>query len=104
MHFVAWLETRLAEDVYELMARAGNVRSKVPFTDEGIARVEGVIRNRLNIAVNIGGILPDYTISVPLREDTQFGDRVNRTLKDVSFVANLQGAIKFVEISGSVIS
>jgi hypothetical protein len=37
VHFVAWLETRLAEDVYELMARAGNRRSKVPFTDAGIA-------------------------------------------------------------------
>ena len=86
------------------MARAGNVRSKVPFTDEGIARVEGVIRNRLNIAVNIGGILPDYTISVPLREETQFGDRVNRTLKNVTFVANLQGSIKYVEILGTVVA
>ena len=104
VHFVAWLETRLAEDVYELMARAGNVRSKVPFSDEGIARVEGVVRNRLNIAVGIGGILNDYTISVPLREETQFGDRVNRTLKDVTFVANLQGAIKFVEISGTLVA
>ena len=45
-----------------------------------------------------------YGKEVPLREETQFGDRVNRTLKDVTFVANLQGAIKFVEISGSVIA
>lgn len=104
IHFVAWLETRLAEDVYELMARAGNRRSKVPFTDEGIAMVEGVIRNRLDIGVSIGGILPDYTVSVPLREETQFGDRVNRTLKDVSFVANLQGSIKYVEVIGTVVA
>lgn len=104
IHFVAWLETRLAEDLYELMARAGNVRSKIPFTDEGIARVEGVVRNRLNIAVGIGGILNDFTVTVPLREETQFGDRVARTLRDVNFVANLQGAIKLIQVNGTVVA
>ena len=102
IHFVAWLETRLSEDVYQLMTRAADRRQKVPYTDEGIARVEGVMRNRLDIGVSIGGILDDYTVSVPLRENTQFGDRVNRVLKDVNFEANLQGAVKFVEISGVV--
>lgn len=104
IHFVAWLETRLAEDLYELMARAGNVRSKIPFTDEGITRIEGVVRNRLNIAVGIGGILNDFTVTVPLREETQFGDRVARTLKDVNFVANLQGAIKLIQVNGTVVA
>ena len=102
IHFIAWLETRIAEDIYELMSRAADRRQKVPYTDEGIARVEGVLRNRLDIGVSIGGILDDYTTSVPNREDTQFGDRVARTLKDVTFEANLQGAIKFVEINGVV--
>lgn len=102
IHFVAWLETRLSEDVYQLMTRAADRRQKVPYTDEGIARVEGVVRNRLDIGVSIGGILDDYTVSVPLRENTQFGDRVDRVLKDVNFEANLQGAVKFVEISGVV--
>lgn len=102
MHFVAWLETRLAEDVYELMARAGNRREKIPYSDEGIARVESVVRNRLDIGVSIGGILDDFEVTVPRREDTQFGDRVNRVLKDVNFEANLAGAIKFVEIIGVV--
>lgn len=102
IHFVAWLETRLSEDVYQLMTRAADRRQKVPYTDEGIARVEGVVRNRLDIGVSIGGILDDFTVSTPLRENTQFGDRVNRVLKDVNFEANLQGAVKFVEISGVV--
>jgi hypothetical protein len=102
MHFVAWLETRLAEDVYELMARAANRREKIPYSDAGIARVESTVRNRLDIGVSIGGILDDFTVTVPRREDTQFGDRANRVLKDVNFEANLAGAIKFVEISGVV--
>ena len=102
MHGLAWLETRLAEDVYELIARAGNRRSKIPYTDEGIARVEGVVRDRLDKGVDIGLLVDDFTTSAPLREDTEFGDRVNRILRDITFEANLAGAIKFVQIQGVV--
>lgn len=102
MHGIAWLETRLAEDVYELIARAGNRRQKIPFTDEGIARVEGVIRDRLAKGVDIGLLVNDFTTSAPKREDTEFGDRTNRILKDLTFEANLAGAIKFAQITGVV--
>jgi hypothetical protein len=102
MHGLAWLETRLSEDVFELLSRAADRRSKVPFTDEGIARVEGVVRDRLQKGADIGLLVDDFTTSSPLRENTEFGDRVNRVLKDVTFEANLAGAIKFVEISGVV--
>ena len=102
MHGLAWLGTRLSEDVYELIARAGNRREKVPYTDEGIARVEGVVRDRLDKGVSIGLLVDDFTTSAPLREDTAFGDRVNRVLRDVTFEANLAGAIKFAQISGVV--
>ena len=102
MHGLAWLETRLSEDVYELIARAGNRRSKIPYTDEGIARVEGVVRDRLDKGVDIGLLVDDFTTSAPLRENTEFGDRVNRVLRDLNFEANLAGAIKFANISGVV--
>ena len=102
MHGLAWLETRLSEDVYELIARAGNRRQKIPFTDEGIARVEGVVRDRLAKGVDTGLLVDDFTTSAPLRENTEFGDRVNRVLKDLTFEANLAGAIKFANISGVV--
>lgn len=102
MHGLAWLETRLSEDVYELMARTANRREKIAFNDQGIAQIESVVRNRLTIAVNTGLINSDFELSVPLREDTQFGDRVARILKDVKFDATLQGAIKFTDINGVV--
>ena len=102
IHFVAWLETRIAEDLYETMTRTADRRSKIPYNDAGIAVVESVVRNRLDLAVLIGGINDDYEVSVPRREETQFGDRVNRVLKDVTFTANLQGAIKFIEVQGVV--
>lgn len=104
MHGVAWLETRLAEDVYQLMTRAADRRSKVPYTDEGIARVEGVVRDRLDRAVSIGLLADPYELSTPLRENTDFGDRANRILRDVSFEAPLAGAIKFVNIQGVVVA
>ncbi|MBE0434620.1 MAG: DUF3383 family protein [Methylomicrobium sp.] len=102
MHFIAWLATRISEDVYQLMARVADRREKIPFSDAGIARIEATLRARLDIGVAIGGILNDYTVSVPLREETLFDDRVNRTLKSVRFEANLAGAIKFTEILGIV--
>lgn len=102
MHGLAWLETRMAEDIYELLARAGNRRSKVPYTDEGIARVEGVIRDRLQKGVDTGLLVNDYITSAPRRENTDFGDRANRILRDMTFSANLAGAIKFVTVQGVV--
>ena len=101
MHGLAWLETRISEDIYQLLARAADRRQKVPYTDEGISRVEGTLRNRLDIAVSTG-LLADFVTSAPRREDTQFNDRANRILRDVTFDANLAGAIKFVNVSGVV--
>jgi hypothetical protein len=102
MHGLAWLETRMAEDIYELLARAGNRRAKIPYTDEGIARVEGVIRDRLSKGVSTGLLVDDFTTSAPRREDTDFGDRANRILRDLTFEANLAGAIKFAIVQGVV--
>lgn len=102
MHGIAWLGTRLSEDIYELLTRAADRRQKIPYTDEGIARVEGVVRNRLGIGVDMNLLASGFTTSVPRREQTQFSDRANRVLRDVTFDAPLAGAIKFVNVSGVV--
>ena len=102
MHFLAWLETRMAEDGYLLMAQSADRRQKVAYTDQGIAQVESIVRNRLDLGVSIGGITDDYTVTVPRRADTSSADRAARILRDVTFTANLQGAIKFMIISGAV--
>jgi len=102
MHGIAWLETRLSEDIYQLLSRAADRRQKIPYTDEGISRVEGVVRNRLDIGADIGLLTPDFTTSVLRREETEFDDRANRILRDVNFDAPLAGAIKFVNVSGIV--
>jgi len=102
MHGIAWLDARLAEDVFETMTRAADRLQKIAFTDTGISQIEAAVRNRLILAVDLDFITPDFTLTVPRREDTQFGDRANRILKDVRFEAPLAGAIKFVNITGIV--
>jgi hypothetical protein len=104
MHGLAWLGTRMSEDVFELLARAGNRREKIPYTDEGISRIQGVVTDRLQRGVDIGLLveLERDAVKTPLREETDFGDRVNRILRDVTFEANLAGAIKFTNIRGVV--
>lgn len=102
MHHLAWLETRIAEDMYELMTRAADRRSKIPYNNEGIAQGEATLRNRLSISNAIGGIEPDFVVNTVDRADTTFGDRVNRVYTGLSFEANLTGAIKFFTILGTV--
>lgn len=102
MHGIAWLDTRLSEDVYSVLARAADRLRKVPFTDEGIGSIEAAVRTRLEIAVDTQLLAEGFEVSVPAVENTLEADRLDRKLKDVTFTARLAGAIKFVEITGVV--
>lgn len=102
MHGLSWLDTRLSEDVYQVLASAADRLQKIQFTDAGIATIEATVRDRLTTAVNTGLLAEDFSVSVPTLDQTTAGDRAARVLKDVKFNARLAGAIKFVEINGVV--
>lgn len=102
IHGVAWLEARIAEDEYLLTSSKADAFSKVTYDPKGIAEVEQVLRGRLNKAVLTNFIDSDYTLTVPKLEETTATDRANRILKDVKFTARLKGAIKYMEIRGTV--
>jgi hypothetical protein len=104
MYFAAWLQARVSENVTELLTRAADRQEKVPFTDDGIAAVEAAITEVLDVAVRIGGILPDYKVTTPKRSQTTFADRTNRYLNGITFVANLQGAVRTVQIRGTLVA
>lgn len=75
---------------------------KVPFTDEGIALVEGALRGALERAESKKIFAPGWTITVPKADDVSVGDKATRTLPDVKFSATLAGAIHAVEVVGVV--
>lgn len=99
MRGVDWIEANIQEDIFALLI---SVR-KIPFTDEGITSVVGVIQKVLQTAVNMG-ILEEgsIVITAPLRSEVSATDRGNRLLPDIEFTANLAGAIHKVEVSGIV--
>jgi len=99
MRGVDWIEANIKEDIFALFI---SVR-KVPFTDAGITSAEGVIRNVLEIAANMGILIKGtIVISVPERDNVSVTDRANRLLPDITFTADIAGAIHKVNVSGIV--
>ena len=96
---IDWLKQRLAEDVFILLAN----QPKIPYTNAGIAQVEGVIRARLQDAITRNVIADDenLTITTPDVSETTANDRANRLLRDVNFTARLAGAIHKVIVRGT---
>lgn len=97
---VDWLDARITEGVFSLLARL----PKVPYTDGGIAAIEAEITKVLQLGQAQGGISldPTFQITVPLAADISQGDKASRVLNGISFVATLTGAIHTTNITGTV--
>ena len=102
IHGVAWLESRLAENVYDLITSKADRNEKVPYTEAGIALIEERVRYTLNLAVKTGFLVAEPKVTAIAIGDTQTVDRANRILKGVTFEARLAGAINKALITGVV--
>lgn len=93
-------EQRLQERIFGVLANL----PKLPFTNQGIAVIEGEIRAQQQEAITNGVFAADPapTVSVPDVLDVPTADKANRLLPDVGFTATLAGAIHAVEIDGTV--
>lgn len=94
-----YLRSNIQADYFALLAGA----EKVPFTAQGIAMSEGVVRSRLQDGVN-KGILVDGSIAVsfPTVDQINSTDKGNRLLPSGTFSAKLQGAILATNMTGTV--
>lgn len=100
IRFIDWLQAQMEEEVFALLISV----SKVPYTDNGVAMIENVIRKQLQRGINVGGLKSDPApeLIVPKVADIPVSTRATRTLPDMNFNAQLAGAIHFVEINGTV--
>lgn len=94
-----WLQVRMQEDVALAVINA----AKVPYTDPGIAKIDNVIRARLQLAIE-AGFLASFTVVVPTAASQAPADRAARILRGYSFNAQIAGAIHLVYITGSLTS
>ena len=98
--FIDWLQARMTERIFSRMTNL----PKIPFTDKGVAIIEGEIKAQLQQGIDRGGLKDDPapTVTVPLVKDVSSVDKAARTLPDVTFTAELAGAIHKTIIRGTI--
>lgn len=96
---IDWLDSRLEEDVFLGLI---SVR-KIPFTDEGVAVIVGIVKAALELAATREILVKDsIVVSAPLVADISTANKALRNLPAVTFSATLQGAIHLADITGTV--
>ncbi|WP_390905378.1 hypothetical protein [Paenibacillus melissococcoides] len=92
----------------QLQQCALNNTPKIPFTDAGIALIEGQCTSVLKDAFNNGIIaadengLPLYSVYFKKREEIPADIRATREYNEGSFEFELAGAVHSVKIKGSI--
>lgn len=109
MQGIDWLEATIQEYIFARLV----VVDKIPYTNDGIAIIEGLLRKALQEGQRQGVLatsgLTDsngndvgFIITVPLAADISSSDKIDRILPDIEFQAIVSGAIHKVEIAGTV--
>lgn len=108
IRFALWLESRVAESVFNLIKSKSDAGKKVPFNNIGISMVRQAIVNPLDIAYSRGATTKDettgesHTIITPTRLEVPENDRANRYLPDIEFYVIYSGAVHRCKINGTV--
>ena len=96
---VDWIYANLQTEIFVALA----TNDKIPYTDDGIAAVAGIVKGVLAKAA-ARNIIDGKTIvvTVPAYADISTVDKAARNLPNVKFSATLAGAINTVTIAGTV--
>lgn len=102
IRFTTWLQVNIQANV--IQAIKAQSPKKLAFTDAGIAAIGAAIQQVLNQGVNAGGLTdnPKPTVSVPTAASLTSDQKKSRILPNVSFAAELAGAINGATIRGQV--
>lgn len=97
---IDWLHARLQERIFMLLLK----NKKIPYTDKGVDLVRCEIMGQLKEAISAGVLAsqPEPTVHAPKVADISELDKAKRLLPNVSFSADLAGAIHALKISGVV--
>jgi hypothetical protein len=95
-----WLQAQMETDLFALLAN----NPKVPYTDAGLAMIEGVVRAVMQRAIGTGFIADDENLNVTITPVTEqaSSDRANRIVRGVKFFGRLAGAVEEMFVSGVV--
>ena len=95
-----WFQARLQERIFLRLSLA----KKIPYTDGGIAVIEGELRAQLSEGIEVGFLTADPAplVIVPKAASASVGNRAARLLAGVKFNANIAGAIHKLSITGVI--
>lgn len=92
----------LVDDARTAMFTTKLSNDKVPMDDNGIRLLANDLRGAIRRGIAAGGLLPDYTMVVPLSKDISSADRASRTLTGLKAFVTLAGAIQTVNATITV--
>lgn len=97
---VDWLRARMGERIVSALANA----KKIPYTDTGAVVLETEVRAQLQDGVDVGLLRadPKPTVTVPKVSAQSSANRQARNFPNITFVAQLAGAVHKVGVSGTV--
>lgn len=100
-----YIAKTMRENLYDIFLE----NPKVGYTDAGFATVATGVFRALNRAVELGIIATDpesnrgvYTVIVPKREDATDAQAHNREIPDITWEAQLEGAVHSVKVKGTL--
>lgn len=100
IHGVDWLTARIAERVFALLIN----NDKVPYTEKGIGLIETEVKAQLQQGVEIGLLTPNtVVVTTPALSSIPSADKASRILRNVTFSAQLAGAIHKTVIRGKLV-
>ena len=76
--------------------------TKIPYTDSGISQIENQVREVLDQYVQRNFIEGTYRITVPRASSITAQKRASQLFDELTFVAQLTGAITMVDIRGTL--
>ncbi len=94
----------LASGIQETIFSSLISSRKIPFTDEGIQVVVGLLKSVLNQFTDDGFLVKSsIVVTAPLAASVSSANKTTRLLPDITFTANPQGAIHKTQIAGKLI-
>lgn len=100
VRFVDWLTQQMQLQVFGLLAN----NAKLPYTDAGIDAIRSTMIGVLAQGVQVGGLAanPAPVVNLPTAAQAGTPARISRNLPNVTFTAQLAGAIHTLTITGTL--